>query len=77
MTPTLTIDRVRFDELILLNDHANNADRRARATRMRARAYPGEDAATLPKPADVAPAIAALCLPGEMRNGEVIRLGDR
>ena len=30
-------DRVRFDELILINDHANNADRRARATRMRAR----------------------------------------
>jgi hypothetical protein len=29
--------RVRFDELILLNDRANNADRRARATRMRAR----------------------------------------
>ena len=55
----------------------NLADPGAVATRMRARAYPGEDAATLPKPADVAPAIAALCLPGEMRNGEVIRLGDR
>ena len=55
----------------------NLADPGAVATRMRARAYPGEDAATLPKPADVAPAIAALCLPGEMRTGEVIRLGDR
>lgn len=37
-------DRVRFDELILLNDHANNAGRRARATRMRARLLLGVDA---------------------------------
>lgn len=29
--------RVHFDEVILLNDRANNADRRARAKRMRAR----------------------------------------
>jgi NAD(P)-dependent dehydrogenase (short-subunit alcohol dehydrogenase family) len=39
------------------------------ATRMRALAMPGEDPATLPKPADVAPAIAALCLPSETRHG--------
>ena len=55
----------------------NVVDPGAVATRMRARAYPGEDAAILPKPADVAPAIAALCLPGEARNGVVVRLGER
>ena len=33
------------------------------ATRMRAKAFPGEDRATLPQPDAVAPALAALCLP--------------
>ncbi|MBV8576992.1 MAG: SDR family NAD(P)-dependent oxidoreductase, partial [Acetobacteraceae bacterium] len=37
------------------------------ATRLRSQAMPGEDPMTLPKPADVAPALAALCLPGERR----------
>jgi NAD(P)-dependent dehydrogenase (short-subunit alcohol dehydrogenase family) len=45
------------------------------ATAMRATAMPGEDPATLPRPADVAPRIAALCLPDELRHGETIRLG--
>jgi NAD(P)-dependent dehydrogenase (short-subunit alcohol dehydrogenase family) len=45
------------------------------ATRLRMVAMPGEDQATLPQPADVAPEIAALCLPGEARNGAVIRRG--
>ena len=39
------------------------------ATRMRRAAFPGEDQATLPKPADVALEIAALCLETETRNG--------
>ena len=34
------------------------------ATRLRANAMPGEDPATLPRPADAAPAIADLCMPG-------------
>ncbi|MBP0491426.1 SDR family NAD(P)-dependent oxidoreductase [Pararoseomonas indoligenes] len=34
-------------------------------TRLRTTAMPGEDPASLAQPADVAPAIAALCLPGE------------
>jgi NAD(P)-dependent dehydrogenase (short-subunit alcohol dehydrogenase family) len=42
------------------------------ATRMRALAMPGEDPATLPQPAEVAPAIARLCLPTEARHGERI-----
>lgn len=43
------------------------------ATRLRARAMPGEDPTKLAKPADVAPSIATLCLPGEHRHGELIR----
>lgn len=43
------------------------------ATRMRAQAMPGEDPATLPKPAEVAPALAALCTPAETRHGETVR----
>jgi NAD(P)-dependent dehydrogenase (short-subunit alcohol dehydrogenase family) len=45
------------------------------ATQLRAVAMPGEDPATLRTPAEVAPAIAALCLPreGAPRHGEVVR----
>ncbi|MGE0224712.1 MAG: SDR family NAD(P)-dependent oxidoreductase [Acetobacteraceae bacterium] len=42
-------------------------------TRLRANAFPGEDKNTLPPPETVASAIAALCLPGETRNGELVR----
>ncbi|RAI60830.1 SDR family NAD(P)-dependent oxidoreductase [Roseicella frigidaeris] len=45
------------------------------ATRLRMVAMPGEDQSRLPQPADLAPEIAALCLPGETRNGAVIRRG--
>jgi NAD(P)-dependent dehydrogenase (short-subunit alcohol dehydrogenase family) len=45
------------------------------ATKMRALAMPGEDPSTIPQPADVAPRIAALCLPSETRNGARVRLG--
>ena len=44
------------------------------ATKMRAAAMPGEDPATLPQPADIAPALAALCLPSESRHGARIML---
>jgi NAD(P)-dependent dehydrogenase (short-subunit alcohol dehydrogenase family) len=44
------------------------------ATKMRAAAMPGEDPSTLPQPADVAPALAALCLPSESRHGARIML---
>ena len=43
------------------------------ATRMRAKAMPGEDPAPLAKPADVAPSLVALCLPDETRHGQVVR----
>jgi len=42
------------------------------ATRMRLRAFPGEDRAALPAPEAVAPALAALCLPVEQRNGALV-----
>lgn len=41
-------------------------------TGMRAKAFPGEDPMTLPTPEDVAPAIVALALPSETRNGEIV-----
>jgi NAD(P)-dependent dehydrogenase (short-subunit alcohol dehydrogenase family) len=43
------------------------------ATRMRAAAMPGEDPNSLAQPADVAPAIADLCEPGETRHGDVVK----
>ena len=46
------------------------------ATRLRAAAMPGEDPATLRKPADVAPAIAALCVP-EGGRGNAAGRADR
>lgn len=45
------------------------------ATRMRADAIPGEDRSTLAQPADVAPALANLCEPGETRHGQIVRAG--
>jgi len=43
------------------------------ATRMRMQAFPGEDKTALPLPETVAPALAALCLPSEDRNGVLVR----
>ncbi len=45
------------------------------ATKMRAAAMPGEDPTTIPQPADVAPGIAALCLPSETRHGARVLIG--
>lgn len=42
-------------------------------TRLRGTAMPGEDPMSIAQPADVAPRIAALCLPEEARSGEVVR----
>ncbi|HEY0424174.1 MAG TPA: SDR family NAD(P)-dependent oxidoreductase [Rhodopila sp.] len=42
------------------------------ATRMRSNAFPGEKPATLPTAERVAPALAALCLPLEQRNGSLV-----
>ena len=45
------------------------------ATRLRRQAFPGEDPAELAKPETIAPAVAELCLPSEMRHGALIRAG--
>jgi len=42
------------------------------ATRLRRAAFPGEDSDILPTAADIAPGIAALCLPTETRHGAII-----
>lgn len=42
-------------------------------TAIRTGAWPGEDRSAMPKPADVAPGIAALCLESETRHGEFVR----
>ena len=55
----------------------NLADPGIVATKMRANAMPGEDPATLAQPADIAPALAALCLPAETRHGARIDLTPR
>lgn len=44
------------------------------ATDIRTTAFPGEDRSKLAHPAEIAPAIAALCHDGETRHGEMIRV---
>jgi NAD(P)-dependent dehydrogenase (short-subunit alcohol dehydrogenase family) len=53
----------------------NLADPGVVATKMRALAMPGEDQASLARPEDVAPGLAALCLPAEARHGERVQVG--
>jgi len=60
------------DETATTNLRINLFDPGKMATKLRQDAYPGEDQSTLPKPADVAPALAALCLPTETRHGQLI-----
>ena len=55
----------------------NLLDPGAVATRMRATAYPGENPESINQPAEVAGEIASLCLPGVVRNGEVVRIQRR
>ena len=52
----------------------NLADPGPVATRLRRSAFPGEDQSNLPIPADIAPGIADLCGPAEIRHGETIRI---
>jgi NAD(P)-dependent dehydrogenase (short-subunit alcohol dehydrogenase family) len=47
------------------------------ATRLRANAMPGEDPRTLATPTEVAPSLAALCMPAEQRHGELLAAQPR
>lgn len=53
------------DELRITRARVSLFDPGPTATRLRASAMPGEDPMALPRPEDVAPRIAALCLPGD------------
>jgi len=63
------------EEVINTRLRVNLAEPGPVATKLRAMAMPGEDPAMLDTPADVAPAITALCLPDEARHGQTIRVG--
>ena len=63
-------------ELASTRARVNLVDPGAVATKLRRNAMPGEDQATLRQPADVAPAIAGLCLPTEARQGTTLRLTE-
>ena len=62
-------------EVVNTKLRVNLADPGVVATRMRAIAMPGEDQASIAQPADIAPALAALCLPAETRHGQRIEVG--
>ncbi len=57
-------------ESVTTNLRVNLFDPGPVATRLRADAMPGENPATLPKPEEVAPALANLCEPGDVRHGQ-------
>lgn len=59
-------------ELRLTNVKVNLFDPGPIATRLRAKAYPGEDPASQPDPAQAAPALLDLLLPSCGRHGEIV-----
>ncbi len=63
------------DEVKTTRLRVNLFDPGATATRLRTQAMPGEDPTTLPRPADLAPALAALCALDETRHGALVRFG--
>ncbi len=62
------------EETRTTNLRVNLVDPGSVATDIRTTAFPGEDRSKLAKPADIAPAIAALCHDTETRHGEMIRV---
>jgi NAD(P)-dependent dehydrogenase (short-subunit alcohol dehydrogenase family) len=62
-------------EIATTNVRVNLFDPGPVATRMRLNAFPGENRSILPEPEAVAPALAALCLPTEERNGALVTAG--
>jgi NAD(P)-dependent dehydrogenase (short-subunit alcohol dehydrogenase family) len=62
------------DELRTTRLRVNLFDPGVMRSRLRASAFPGEDPSRLPRPEDIAPALAALCRPDEARHGELVRV---
>jgi NAD(P)-dependent dehydrogenase (short-subunit alcohol dehydrogenase family) len=64
--------KIYAGEITKTRVRANLIDPGIVRTRLRARAFPGEDPAPLPPPESVADALLALALPECTRNGEVV-----
>ncbi|MBW3097902.1 SDR family NAD(P)-dependent oxidoreductase [Pseudohoeflea coraliihabitans] len=71
-----TLVRVWAEESEKTALRVNAVDPGATRTAIRARAYPGEDASTLPNPADVAAKLIPLCLPETDESGKLFRVRD-
>ncbi|MAY61950.1 MAG: oxidoreductase [Rhizobiales bacterium] len=71
-----TLVRVWAEEMEKTALKVNSVDPGGTRTAMRARAFPGEDPATLPKPADVAEKLLKLCSPELDVSGKLFRVRD-
>ena len=67
-----TLVKTYAAEMTTTTVRANLIDPGPMRTAMRAKAYPGEDGATLPVPEDIAPLFVELAHPQCKRNGEVV-----
>lgn len=72
-----TLVRIYAAEIAHTPVRANLIDPGPLRTRMRARAFPGEDAAGLPPPESITEAFLALALPECARNGETVKAAGR
>lgn len=63
-------------EVVNTKVRSNIVNPGAMATAMRAKAFPGEDPTTLPRPSDIAPMVAELTLPTYDRHDEVVSYRD-
>ena len=64
------------EELVNTSVRANLINPGATRTQMRAKAFPGEDASTLPAPEDLVPLFLELASPHSQRNGEVVNFRE-
>jgi NAD(P)-dependent dehydrogenase (short-subunit alcohol dehydrogenase family) len=69
--------KIYAGEITKTRVRANLIDPGIVRTRLRARAFPGEDPAHLPPPESVTDAFLALALPQCTRNGEILNAADR
>jgi NAD(P)-dependent dehydrogenase (short-subunit alcohol dehydrogenase family) len=69
--------KIYAGEITKTRVRANLIDPGIVRTRLRARAFPGEDPARLPPPESVSDALLSLAIPECIRNGEILNVGDR